>query len=493
VFLKNLWVKSIFFKLATPILGVGIVLAAFVFVILSENHKKVEEAFVRELAENFLETLIVATQTDASQENFIRMINALSVNQEVDSMVLLDPATRTVVAGSKNQYIGKSSSEIRSQLALKVLDSESFTPGTFDVYLVDDVYHTHSIFKIYANDSRSIKEFELHIGLKKGSLSKEFSNTLDQLTLFFVLNLTVLVVLFSIVVRKVLVTRLKRLLKLISDEIDKDFASLYRDQGDTIDEITSMFKDMLWLKKVAEQESNRALTLATKSNQAKGQFLSNMTHEFKTPLNSIIGFSQRVMKSATGLEGRQLRALETIHQSGENLLELVNTVLTLSRIDNGEKPLQWEFADISELVQGALTPFGELSEEKGLEWKVELEPSLSGTIDSAKLKKVIANLVDNALKYTDSGSITVHFGSMDDNLCVLSVADTGRGIKPEDFAKLYQRFQRLEEQDATSIGQGAGLGLAVVKAYVELMGGCIDQESVYGEGSKFLVYLPLKD
>ncbi len=230
---------------------------------------------------------------------------------------------------------------------------------------------------------------------------------------------------------------------------------------------------------------------AEKANSAKTDFLSSMSHEIRTPLNAIVGFSDYIMTSNT-LEEAKENAQDIISASN-TLLEIVNGILDISKIEAGK-------LEITNSKYNARNTFEELAklivpkmQEKGLDFSYYIAPDIPETLfgDHANIKKVITNLLSNAYKYTDKGFVRYEvncINSSEVTKLIITVEDSGRGIKKESIDKLFTKFQRLEEDRNTTI-EGTGLGLAITKQLVELMGGKILVHTVYGEGSKFTVVL----
>jgi signal transduction histidine kinase len=252
---------------------------------------------------------------------------------------------------------------------------------------------------------------------------------------------------------------------------------------------------------------NRELMRAT---QLKSQFLANMSHELRTPLNAINGFSDLLLTEELGpLNEAQREFLDSVLRNGKHLLGLINSILDLSKIEAGRMTLTLAQNDLREAIMDAVTDTAPLRSTKRQECVLEIgtEP-LTALADGVRIRQILFNLLSNASKFTPEGGIvtvsaiatraplpipsdratdTARFVSRE---CVwVSVRDTGTGIRPEDTSKLFQEFSQVDSS-ASRAQQGTGLGLVLSKRFVEMHGGTIGCESVYGHGASFWFILP---
>ena len=226
---------------------------------------------------------------------------------------------------------------------------------------------------------------------------------------------------------------------------------------------------------------------ADEANAAKSRFLANMSHEIRTPLNGVIGMAQ--IMAGDALDDRQKARLEILDRSAHTLLDLINQILDLSRIEEGQLEIVPQPIDADALVHEVTETLRPLAESKGLTFHVVSTGLRWVSADPVRLRQILFNLLSNAIKFTAEGQVALDVARTDAG-AVFRVSDTGRGIPADQIGQLFTRFAQIEAA-AVDRRDGAGLGLSIVATLVELMGGRIEVESEAGEGAIFVVTLPL--
>jgi signal transduction histidine kinase len=246
---------------------------------------------------------------------------------------------------------------------------------------------------------------------------------------------------------------------------------------------TKGLKDLLGQQKLFEEQ-------ILKSSAFKSEFMASMSHELRTPLNSIIGFTDVILEGISGeINEKQEKYLNNVKTSAMHLLDLINDVLDIAKIESGKIDLNIEDVNISEITNQINTMLKPIYEKKNLKFEIQkFDKEIVVRVDRLRFKEILFNLLSNAVKFTKEGKVKLEI-SDDENYWKFDIIDTGIGIKEEDFDLVFQDFKRIRSVYVASI-EGTGLGLSLTKRLIEFHGGNISFTSKLGIGSTFTFTIP---
>lgn len=255
--------------------------------------------------------------------------------------------------------------------------------------------------------------------------------------------------------------------------------------------VSSTIRDITARKQIEKALHEKNVELQN-ANLAKDRFLAGMSHELRTPLNAIIGFTGTLLMKLPGpLNEEQERQLQIVDSSARHLLSLINDILDVAKIESGKVSINPEPVAMQEVVFEVAESLRAMADEKRLQFDVELptDPVIAVT-DRRALQQILLNLANNAIKYTESGSVNITLEPPHDGRIAISVRDTGIGIRTADRARLFQAFEQLDAS-STRRFQGVGLGLHLSQRLATMISATLDCEAIYGEGSTFTLTLPV--
>ncbi len=280
---------------------------------------------------------------------------------------------------------------------------------------------------------------------------------------------------------------------LIEDEVIGTLTVINSQQGGSFRPDDLNLVSMLAGQAAIAIQNAQLYEAAQEADHVKSAFLASMSHELRTPLNSIIGFTGIILQGLAGpLNPEQEKQLSMVRDSSHHLLDLINDVLDISKIEAGQLETICETFDMREAIAKVARTLTPMAERKGLGLVVEVSPPVGQiSSDRRRVEQILINLVNNAIKFTDQGEVRIEC-QISGNWMVTRVVDTGIGIKPDDIGKLFEPFRQIDAGLARQ-REGTGLGLSICRRLVEMLGGTVSVESEWGVGSTFAFTLPISD
>ena len=273
----------------------------------------------------------------------------------------------------------------------------------------------------------------------------------------------------------------------------------YVDSLSTLTLVSVVICGMMLFQNAVYHSENKKAQMQTKEieelNKAQNRFFSSMSHEIRTPINTIIGLNEMILRE--NVSDEVASDAKSIQNAGKMLLSLINDILDMSKIESGKMDIVPVVCDVGAMLSDIVNMIWVRTKEKGLEFHIDVAENIPAQVygDEVRIKQVLINLLNNAVKYTPKGSVSLSIQRQKTEgetvYIAYSVTDTGMGIKQESIPHLFSAFKRVDEEKNRYI-EGTGLGLSIVKQLVDLMGGDIAVNSVYTKGSTFVVTLPLK-
>ena len=488
--------SDLFLQFIWLIILVGSVLLGAVSTVVNVRLSQVASRVAESNARSIFESFVVGAEQLSDRAYRVRLVQSLGQSIEVRQIYLVALPEGVVDVSSGRQFWGKPLSALPLPRELLdhieqhnyALQESLFTRLNGDYFFAGKVILQNS-------DGYGFRQFLLINHLAASEVTRMITHTRNYILITILLGfILILFVVYGSWHRSLLIP-LKNATNTIKQAMNhREVAIIEHNLTNQLGELFDAYNQAQ--QSIAENEHllRLAIEKEAQASRAKSEFLANMSHELRTPLNSIIGFTTRLLKGmAKGQTELNEDALLTIRRNGEYLLQLINDVLDLSKISAGKMVLHVKTCDLEQVLLHCVNNLHELAEAKGLEIRLPVVyPIKKIEADPLRLQQIFLNLMSNAVKYTQQGEVTLRVSEDDYTGWVrVDVLDTGDGIREEDQGKLFQRFERIDENKRTRVGQGSGLGLSLVFEFVLLHGGRISFESEYGVGSRFSVHLPV--
>jgi signal transduction histidine kinase len=477
-------IKSIRTKISLFVFAsvtVGIVIAAFIVSMVIENQLDNNYEISKTAAIESLSNSLTGPLKLYDYNQIERIINSALIYQSV-AYVSVNKIDGGLIVSATEQGVSTQSLEI----IRNALTSEGYIIGSFDV----------GFSRAYIDNQIRITTGALTLGLMGFLLLMGFS-----LFLFINSQVTDPLIKFSRTINNIDPDHLSSRVPVHNkDEIGVLAVNFNRMADDleaahiALQKSHDMLEEKVRERTAEVNQRNRELAATNvhleEMSLHKSQFLANMSHELRTPLNSIIGYTKLILNGLEGeINGEQEKDLQAVYNNGKNLLELINGLLDLSKIEAGKTVLSCGVFAVSDFITEVITTIEPLVKERGLTLTSSIAPGINRIYaDRAKTRQVLINIMGNAVKFTSKGGITLSF-SENDSEYIFSVADTGMGIEKENLETIFDSFVQVGPSQIAGYA-GTGLGLAVSKQFIEMQGGKIWVESKPGHGSTFFFTLP---
>jgi signal transduction histidine kinase/ActR/RegA family two-component response regulator len=491
----NRFSKSINAKLFVPLLLVFVLAVGFFYAVVQYYAQQMVEQKLSERAFELAESFAVATGIDTSQSNLVRVVNSIGAYDDINKLILLDDSTTTIVAASKNRYTKSEikaldDPQLQAQLTLAISAVQStFLDGDFQGH-----YFAYKMYVLSGNEGKQ-RTMTLFMDIDISNVGS-FVQSINRFFFTALLGLLTTVALLSFLfIRNIVLAPIYKLVDSIKNtkRQNRPVVSQYASY-DELGVLTKVYNELILDSFAKQRELRKEREISEKALQAKTRFLAMMTHELRTPLNGVIGMSGKLAKLVT--DPTKYKYVEVIQLSARQLLGIINDTLDFSKIEAGMLELDIQPFDLMTTMKNVVAMFELQLEQKAVVLNFQAPeqslPLLEG--DSIRLSQVVINLLGNAIKFTEKGSIvvTVSIVSQDSEAVnlTISVRDSGIGLSAEQIDSLFSEFTQADSSTTRKYG-GTGLGLWISKKLIEKMEGNIRIESELGHGADFIIELRL--
>lgn len=490
--------NSIALKLNIPILLSCLILLSVMVLIIKFQTQQLIHQDIKNEAENIIDFIGIGSEADTSTANLIRLTNSMAASKFINGLFIIDSESSIILAATDNKYINKNAAAIEiaeiQMLLTKSNETRAKNPHPLRIKEGYNFLATAYILNEKQNGMKLVNIILMYNAEPATAIGAEFM--LNSAIIGGILTIAAFLVIW-LLQQRLLLKPISEMVTILNEQNISHKPVLFPIRSsDELGTLAHQYNELAKINFDAKQKLIEALDKAESGNQAKIEFLSNISHELRTPMNSIIGFTNRILKkSPTELCRKDLEAIKIVNKNAYQLLNLINNILDLSKIDALKLELNLSKINLRACLDEVRKEMEPIAEQKSL--AVNLQPSdqdIYITADPIRIKQVLINIVSNAIKYTNKGQIDIrYFQDLDceKDQIVIEIEDTGIGIRNEDQIRLFKRFEQFDENSRFQVGFGTGIGLSLALEFVRLHGGILNVQSTFGKGSIFRIYLPV--
>ena len=465
------------------------------YLVIENNTDSLVSEKLQSRAYELAESFVVATEINNTRANFIRVINSIGAYEDIKMLFLMDNSTGQIIASSRNQYIGKTISSIdNQQLRQSLLIAVNSRHNLLWDTQTGEHYFAYKT-QLIAVDKSSLRDSTIFMEIDTSSSERYVANISFYYISTLLAIITVLTIVQFIVVREGVLGPIFQLVASIKQTKKKNAPVISQyESKDQIGVLTQAYNELILDSFQKQQQLAEAREKSVAASKAKSQFLAMMTHELRTPLNGVIGMSNKLDEKITDGEERQY--INVIQTSANQLLNIINDTLDFSKIEANKLVLDIQPFDLLDAVQSVINMFEMQLEQQSVNLTFSMPrkklPLVKG--DNVRLMQVLVNLIGNAVKFTDKGTIEITLfieKQTDESMAFfIKVKDSGIGLTAEQQNTLFQEFSQADSSTTRKFG-GTGLGLWISKNIIKKMNGNIAVESEIGKGATFTISLNL--
>ena len=465
----------------------------FAYSTIRETMAETNLAHAQNRATELLDSVVVAVESEVSERNFRRIVTALAVSEDIDSILIIDPQRQWVVASNELVFRRKPLQRIPQHIVEAANSLTPNKPSSFTVFGQNNYLFAGNLVTLDTGNN-SIRPFTLVIMFNKGKLSKDFAEVEAHLIQNFSLAILLILVLGFVLVKKVISDPLALFKKSMQiNARDYENRKVVVRSNDEFGELAEEYNRMLLVEEASLELARHTTEEAELIARKKSEFLATMSHEIRTPINGILGLTQLATKADSLPVIKEY--LDKLMSSGRLLLEIINDILDFSKLLEGKITMDPQFFSPSECLSMVTEMMQPTASAKGIELRLSVDEKMPGIVktDSHRLKQVLTNLVGNGIKFTEKGFVEVrgHWQAVNKHQGVfkIEVIDSGIGIEEQKLPDIFDAFSQEDSSTARRFG-GTGLGLAICEQLTVAMHGKIYVDSVKGKGSTFTIELP---